>query len=478
MYAGAGGAAMPPQSVHMQAPSQSVPCDCCGNKEAMLYCLQDRARLCPDCDRQVHSANSLAERHTRTWICSSCRGAPAEVLCLHDGAALCRSCDAGVHGAAHASHHKRQPLPPLMPMAPHAPLMGRPGGIGDPIFDAFIETLDGSVRVAGGADGTLGGSAHAGKAGGRQPGGRAAASSGSSGEANSALDAARFFGMPAAGPHPSMAHEAPLQQPPPKKPKRRGRPRKEEVAARAAARAAAQASLAKQYAFEQEIKRWEAHKLRMMRDHGVGFNHDGSRIPPPNPGSGGHPGPVPGRGGTSVPGPLSTSTVGGEAEAGPGPGAGSGPGGGSGPGPGTGAGPRAEQRPGSGPGPGQHIPPSDTFGTDGAPSLKLNSIQEGVVIRHEGGRYEWVDSAVVNPLPVSGSFGEGVTLAEPGSQRIPNAGLSDPTSCAANRASAIARYKEKRLKRKYSNNLRYANRKEMADQRVRNKGRFVKKGKD
>ena len=101
------------------------------------------------------------------------------------------------------------------------------------------------------------------------------------------------------------------------------------------------------------------------------------------------------------------------------------------------------------------------------------------MIRHEGGRYEWVDSAVVNPLPVSsGSFGGGVTLAEPASQGVPNAGLFDTTSCAATRASAIARYKEKRLKRKYSNNLRYANRKEMADQRVRNKGRFVKKGKD
>ena len=41
---------------------------------------------------------------------------------------------------------------------------------------------------------------------------------------------------------------------------------------------------------------------------------------------------------------------------------------------------------------------------------------------------------------------------------------------------AIARYKEKRLKRRYTNNLRYANRKDMADKRVRNKGRFVKKG--
>ena len=84
------------------------------------------------------------------------------------------------------------------------------------------------------------------------------------------------------------------------------------------------------------------------------------------------------------------------------------------------------------------------------------------MIRHEGGRYEWLDKS-----PPS----DGGALAVPG----------DPTSEGPDakmdsRAMAIARYKEKRLKRRYTNNLRYANRKDMADKRVRNKGRFVKKG--
>ena len=109
--------------------------------------------------------------------------------------------------------------------------------------------------------------------------------------------------------------------------------------------------------------------------------------------------------------------------------------------------------------------PPHQFGDNpsGAPpsvGLKLNNIQEGVVIRHEGGRYEWLDKSAP---PFSGQEGGGALGEGPGAIQ------------ADSRAVAIARYKEKRLKRRYTNNLRYANRKEMADQRVRNKGRFVKK---
>ena len=402
--------------------AEAVPCDFCGNAESVLYCTADRAHLCLECDRKVHCANSLAERHVRTWICSNCRAGPAEVLCLHDGAALCRACDAAVHRAPHAAHHKRQSLPPVPPASLGGYALpsggGRPIGSGDSLFDSFLESLDGpqSLKQEQVKQELAG-------QGGRRPKqpqqqqrgpGRAAGSS-SSGEAT-------YSGLEIGGPSPMLFYgmqavpPAPPSQEPPKKPKRRGRPRKEEVAARAAARAAAQATLAKKYAYEQELKRREARMRHMMQERGAG------------------------RAGPALPSNAAFD--------------------------GNGVPPRgAEEGVGGGGGPPSNSGGVPQFGDEaGAPSvgLRLNNIQEGVVIRHEGGRYEWLDKS-----PPS----DGGALAVPG----------DPTSEGPDakmdsRAMAIARYKEKRLKRRYTNNLRYANRKDMADKRVRNKGRFVKKG--
>ena len=394
----------------------AAPCDFCGNAEAVLYCTADRANLCLECDRKVHCANSLAERHVRTWICSNCRAGPAEVLCLHDGAALCRRCDAAVHQAPHAAHHKRQSLPPVPPAVSH-PANMYAQTTGDSLFDSFLESLEEGPDHKGGAQSSQGVMKNKGK------NGRAAGSSSSGDATYSGLDMGNhpspmlFYGMPGAVPQQQQAPPPQPQPEPPKKPKRRGRPRKEEVAARAAARAAAQATLAKKYAYEQELKRREARMLHLMRERAqagaagadlVAF--DGGGVPPRggcNPG-------------VNQGGPPSHS--------------------------------------------GRMAPPhqfgDDPSGVPPAVGLKLNNIQEGVVIRHEGGRYEWLDKSAP---PFSGQEGGGALGEGPD-------GIQ-----ADSRAVAIARYKEKRLKRRYTNNLRYANRKEMADQRVRNKGRFVKK---
>ena len=49
-------------------------CDVCGSKSARWYCGADAAYLCDRCDTQVHSANSLAQRHERVRLTPS--GAP------------------------------------------------------------------------------------------------------------------------------------------------------------------------------------------------------------------------------------------------------------------------------------------------------------------------------------------------------------------------------------------------------------------
>lgn len=46
----------------------SRPCDVCASKSALWYCGADAAYLCDRCDTQVHTANSLAQRHERVRL--------------------------------------------------------------------------------------------------------------------------------------------------------------------------------------------------------------------------------------------------------------------------------------------------------------------------------------------------------------------------------------------------------------------------
>lgn len=77
----------------------------------MVYCRSDAACLCLSCDRNVHSANALSRRHSRTLLCERCNSQPALVRCTEERVSLCQNCDWMGHGAStSAASHKRQTL--------------------------------------------------------------------------------------------------------------------------------------------------------------------------------------------------------------------------------------------------------------------------------------------------------------------------------------------------------------------------------
>ncbi|MCD7451322.1 hypothetical protein HAX54_010941 [Datura stramonium] len=50
----------------------TISCELCSS-EASVYCQADDAFLCRKCDRWVHGANFLAQRHIRCLLCGVCR---------------------------------------------------------------------------------------------------------------------------------------------------------------------------------------------------------------------------------------------------------------------------------------------------------------------------------------------------------------------------------------------------------------------
>ncbi|PON87995.1 Zinc finger-domain containing protein [Trema orientale] len=86
-------------------------CDFCGDQRSMVYCRSDAACLCLSCDRNVHSANILSKRHSRTLLCERCNSQPALVRCAEERVSLCQNCDWMGHGASTSSStHKRQTI--------------------------------------------------------------------------------------------------------------------------------------------------------------------------------------------------------------------------------------------------------------------------------------------------------------------------------------------------------------------------------
>ncbi|XVF31939.1 hypothetical protein REPUB_Repub17cG0038100 [Reevesia pubescens] len=86
-------------------------CDFCGDRPSMVYCRSDDACLCLSCDRNVHSANALSKRHSRTLLCERCNLQPAFVRCAEERVCLCQNCDWMGHGTSTSnSTHKRQPI--------------------------------------------------------------------------------------------------------------------------------------------------------------------------------------------------------------------------------------------------------------------------------------------------------------------------------------------------------------------------------
>ncbi|GAB2267690.1 hypothetical protein Dimus_002673 [Dionaea muscipula] len=90
-------------------------CDVCGKQEASIFCSADEAALCGGCDHRVHYANKLASKHQRLSLtlpssssssssgglpmCDICQEKKALLFCLQDRAILCRDCDVPIHTA-------------------------------------------------------------------------------------------------------------------------------------------------------------------------------------------------------------------------------------------------------------------------------------------------------------------------------------------------------------------------------------------
>eukprot|EP00252_Welwitschia_mirabilis_P014741 TRINITY_DN3260_c0_g1_i1.p1 TRINITY_DN3260_c0_g1~~TRINITY_DN3260_c0_g1_i1.p1 ORF type:complete len:269 (-),score=26.26 TRINITY_DN3260_c0_g1_i1:1024-1830(-) len=92
-------------------------CDACEKATASVLCCADEAVLCSRCDISIHKANKLASKHKRLSLigsspklsrCDICQDKPAFVFCLEDRALLCRDCDESVHSPnTLASKHQR-----------------------------------------------------------------------------------------------------------------------------------------------------------------------------------------------------------------------------------------------------------------------------------------------------------------------------------------------------------------------------------
>ncbi|KAL5557940.1 hypothetical protein UlMin_034151 [Ulmus minor] len=86
-----------------------IQCDVCNEDEASLFCTADEAALCDSCDHRVHHANKLASKHQRFSlmypsskqfpVCDICQERRAFLFCQQDRAILCRECDVPIHAA-------------------------------------------------------------------------------------------------------------------------------------------------------------------------------------------------------------------------------------------------------------------------------------------------------------------------------------------------------------------------------------------
>uniref|UniRef100_A0A7C8ZHX1 B box-type domain-containing protein n=2 Tax=Opuntia streptacantha TaxID=393608 RepID=A0A7C8ZHX1_OPUST len=95
-----------------------IQCDVCEKQRASVFCAADEAALCEECDQRVHHANKLASKHQRLSLqhpsfkdaplCDICQDRKALLFCREDRAILCRECDIPIHKAnEHTQNHSR-----------------------------------------------------------------------------------------------------------------------------------------------------------------------------------------------------------------------------------------------------------------------------------------------------------------------------------------------------------------------------------
>ncbi|ERN20360.1 hypothetical protein AMTRI_Chr06g177810 [Amborella trichopoda] len=94
-----------------------IQCDVCEKACASVICCADEAALCTECDIEVHEANKLASKHQRLHLhfisnqlprCDICQEKPAFIFCVEDRALFCRDCDEPIHTTGSLSgNHQR-----------------------------------------------------------------------------------------------------------------------------------------------------------------------------------------------------------------------------------------------------------------------------------------------------------------------------------------------------------------------------------
>ncbi|XP_078434109.1 B-box zinc finger protein 24-like [Wolffia australiana] len=83
-----------------------IQCDVCEKATATVICCADEAALCAKCDLEIHAANKLASKHQRLRLdclpnklprCDICQEKMAFIFCVEDRALFCRDCDESIH---------------------------------------------------------------------------------------------------------------------------------------------------------------------------------------------------------------------------------------------------------------------------------------------------------------------------------------------------------------------------------------------
>uniref|UniRef100_A0A5B7C7W6 Putative B-box zinc finger protein 25 n=1 Tax=Davidia involucrata TaxID=16924 RepID=A0A5B7C7W6_DAVIN len=94
-----------------------IQCDVCEKAPATVICCADEAALCAKCDIEIHAANKLASKHQRLLLqclsnklppCDICQEKAAFIFCVEDRALFCQDCDEPIHSAGSLSaNHQR-----------------------------------------------------------------------------------------------------------------------------------------------------------------------------------------------------------------------------------------------------------------------------------------------------------------------------------------------------------------------------------
>lgn len=94
-----------------------IQCDVCERNPATVICCADEAALCAKCDTEVHAANKLASKHQRLQLnclssklpsCDICQEKTAFIFCVEDRALFCQDCDESIHAVSTlAANHQR-----------------------------------------------------------------------------------------------------------------------------------------------------------------------------------------------------------------------------------------------------------------------------------------------------------------------------------------------------------------------------------